>query len=110
MAEETLQERMRKELLEKENWYRTRKDEVEDEESPRKYRKAENKGKKATAGVENINVDERETQNKSKGKDDQEVTSVIFVPHTSNSNLARKLKEKEDTLKEITGNKGKYGK
>ena len=34
-----------------------------------------------------------------------EVTSVLFVPHTTDSNLAKKLREKEETLKEITGNK-----
>ena len=34
-----------------------------------------------------------------------EVTSVLFVPHTTDSNLAKKLREKEETLKEITSNK-----
>ena len=34
-----------------------------------------------------------------------EVTSVLFVPHTTDSNLAKKFREKEETLKEITGNK-----
>ena len=30
---------------------------------------------------------------------------MLFVPHTTDSNLAKKLREKEETLKEITANK-----
>ena len=42
-----------------------------------------------------------------KMKNKQQVKSVIFVPHTRNSGLARDLKEKENKLQEVTGDKVK---
>ena len=36
-----------------------------------------------------------------------EVTSVIFVPHTVDSSLAKKIREREEQLKDVTGNKVK---
>merc|ERR1712208_18216 len=73
LAEETVEERLRKELTEKESWYKDK--DTDEDESPRKKIK----------------------KNK--------IKSVIFIPHTRNSELANVLRENEEDLADITGNK-----
>ena len=98
LAQETAQERARKVLTEKEKWYKEPKDISDDEESPRKFRKVETShGRRRFPG-------------KRKGKQETStgnvaVKSVLFVPHTHNSDLARKLKESEEGIQGITGNR-----
>ena len=79
--------------MEKETWYKdTKHDEPEaDSTSPAKYIKTNSGARKSM---------------KSKplgGK--KKVKSVIFVPHTTNSGLARNLREKENELEKVTGDR-----
>ena len=94
LAKETVHERMLKELTQREDWYKGTKGD-DDEESPRKVRKVEG--------------NQRKKGNMSKKEKEPEVqtTSVLFVPHTTGSNLAKEIRKKEDILKDVTGNKVK---
>ena len=44
---------------------------------------------------------------KDENRKEMDVTSVLFVPHTTNSNLAKEIREREEDLKEITGSRVK---
>ena len=58
----------------------------------------------------NLSQDEdmQEGTEKKKKKPEIEVKSVIFVPQTANSQLAKMLREEEKTLEKITGYRIKY--
>ena len=52
------------------------------------------------------------TENTKKEKENQKhqknnLKSVFFIPHTTNSGLAKALREKENKVEDITGNKVK---
>ena len=76
---------MRKDILEKENWYK-RDVEEDEEETPAKFRKLGEKGERETTGRL------RTTRKFPRGEKEK---SVIFVPHTVGSGLARQLRLKE---------------
>ena len=95
---------MNKEIVEKENWYKTKNDDEDDEmESPSKYLRTDSKLREQscprTGRVPRRHVRKTAVQ--------EEVSSVMFIPHTVGSALAKELKEKENILKEITGDKMK---
>ena len=93
LAEDTVQERLRKELTEKESWY---KDRDEEEESPRKRLKMDTVQPRRSLRLKKI---------KSNKNKKNRIKSVIFIPHTRNSELANVLRENEEKLADITGNK-----
>ena len=104
-AETTVDERLRKQLTEKESWYKNQEDNNEDDEaSPSKYKRLNSLQRSAvlirTPG-------RRSSRRLAKMRNKQQVKSVIFVPHTRNSGLAKDLKEKENKLQEVTGDKVK---
>ena len=76
LAKETLEERMRKELMEKETWFKTRN---EDDESPKKIRRLNMNRKNVRKGKTARKGDQT-------GKEkEMEITSVLFLPHTNKS-------------------------
>ena len=103
-AESTIEERMLKEISEKENWYKVNDDEDDDDEgNPSKYAKTSGWLRAQSAPV--AGRIPRRHGKRFKKKD--QVSSVIFVPHTVGSQLAKDLNEKEEKLKDITGEKVK---
>ena len=103
-AESTLEERMEKEITAKENWYKQKDDDDEDDdqESPKKY--VRNNDRLRAIPSPSKRLPPRSRRMMAKFNKDK-VTSVMFVPHTVNSSLAKTLQEKEIKLKEITGDK-----
>jgi hypothetical protein len=93
-AEETLEARERKKLLEKTNWYKpdTRRKE-EDEASQFKYKPAGCR-KKARKG-RNPNHEGEAVKSNIKG--------VMFIPYTKHSELATRLRENEKGMERMTG-------
>ena len=102
LAETTVETRMRKEILEKENWFKKTDDDDEDDESPAKFRKNNDKSRTTT----NTRTSSRRLPRKT-GTEKDKISTVMFIPHTVDSGLAKILKEKEEKLKEITGEKVK---
>ena len=97
LAETTVELRMRKELLEKETWYKENEGEKEKEDSIKKDNKPQSKP-----------VSWKRTSKRLKRLGDREgVKSVIFIPHTRDSKLATLLRERESKLVETTGDKVK---
>ena len=97
LAQDTVQERARKQLLEKEMWYKEKKDDQQEEESPSKYQR-----------IEGGRISSFPTRGKgSFSKKAGNVKAVLFVPHTQNSELAKRLRENENTLENVTGNRVK---
>ena len=98
-AKHTLKSRVRKKLVERENWYKGKdhqSEESEDEEEETGW-----KGK--------TSYEERNKRRKN-GKNDKErkgegnpVKAVMFVEHTHGSSLAKKLRENEFKMEEMTG-------
>ena len=103
-AESTLEERMEKEIIAKENWYKQKDDDDEDDdqESPKKY--VRNNDRLRAIPSPSRRLPRRSSRMMAKFNKDK-VTSVMFVPHTVNSSLAKTLQEKEIKLNEITGDK-----
>ena len=104
VAHETVDQRLKKQLTERESWYKTREKNEEDEESPSKYRR--------TCASSSSSSRSWRTKLKQKGasKDDDAhppIKSVTFVPHTWDSLLAKELKMKETEMLKITGEKVK---
>ena len=97
LAKDTIDDRMKKELTEKESWYKDKPDQT-DQESPAKIRRL--------APSKTTCSSFRQGKFKKKNKTTKgEIKSVIFVPHTKESNLARELRDKEMKLQEITGDR-----
>ena len=100
MAQETVEERLRKELTEKESWY---KDDNEDNETtPVKFRRLVEGRRLPTASCRTGS-----RRGFQKGQKNKESKSVMFIPHTQNSELARELHEREQKIQDITGDKVK---
>ena len=87
---------MKKKLLEKESWYKNNEDNDEDEnEPPKKFIRIEEK--RVTTTTRKL----RKYRTIRKKKEN--VKTVIFVPHTVGSGLAKELRKSEEKLKNITG-------
>ena len=102
VAQETVDQRLQKQLTERESWYKTKETPNEDEESPRKYRRTCTRSSRSSKSWG--------TRRKRKGtsKEDEEhpqIKSVIFVPHTRDSLLARELRLKETEMFKVTGDR-----
>ena len=100
-AKDTAHMRARKKLLARESWYKERRNQDQESQdeggnSPAKIRKCSG-GKRQRMDQDNI------PRSKEAGKKKVEVKSVMFVPCTENSGLARKLRENEEKMGEMTG-------
>ena len=104
LAQETVEIRLHKDLTERETWYKTKRDREEEEESPSKFRKITGGGRRPSKPWKKTSKKSNLTAEDSKKP---VVKSVIFVPHTQNSELAKELREKETELEKITGDKVK---
>ena len=101
-AKSTLAGRCRKKLLEKETWFKAKRKREDDEEenpreqtSPRKRTRIELKG-----------MDKNKQTDKADSKKEQaqeSVKTVMFVPYTVGSSLAKKMREAESSLQQMTG-------
>ena len=93
LAEDTEDQREKKKLLEKESWYKGNNDENEEEEEhPKKVRI-----------VENVDTVRKLRKHRFVRRKKENVKTVIFVPHTTGSGLAKELRKSEEKMKEITG-------
>ena len=101
LAQQTVTERMKKKLTEKESWYKTDKDNNEDEDdtNPAKYSRT-NSGRRITRSG-----GKKMFKKSSQDGEISKIKSVIFIPHTPNSELSKLLKEKEIELEKVTGDK-----
>ena len=106
-ARTTLKSRVRKKLMEKQTWYKKKKkNEEEDGEeecdankkSPKKHHRREKSEAKHM-------LDKVQEEREGKGQEKSMVKSVIFVPNTENSELARRLREGEEDMLRLTGYK-----
>ena len=93
-AHRTVSLRTRKKLLARESWYKNQ-EKPEAQETPHASKEAENSWKKI---------------NNKKGRQEQDKNSepakaVMFVPFTNGSELAKKLRENESNIKNITKHK-----
>ena len=90
--------RERKKLLGKETWYKNCPE--TDDESPRKFRKTNN--------CTRIPTDDKNNKNKNTNSKDEKISynktikSVMFVPFTRNSELAKRLRNNEENLFNLT--------
>ena len=89
-AAKTLKPRLKKKLLEKTTWYKDRKRDDEEYDG-KKSQKMGCKGGRVR--------DDRKKKKKGKGI----VKAVLFVPYTHGSRLAKRLREAEMKLEELTG-------
>ena len=92
-AQKSAYTREKKKLLSKENWYKNcpeQEQEEEREESPRKYFKSNNQTRIPRTGAD-------------KKLKRTQVKSVMFVPFTKNGELAKQLRENEESLSNLTG-------
>ena len=99
-AKSTIGTRLKKQLLEKENWYKDREDSEEEDTECRHIQRTSRNSLK----ISSWNKKKMKAGNIEKTKKRQTKT-VIFVPHTNNSELAVALREKEGRLEEITGDR-----
>ena len=99
-AASTLSQRYKKKLLEKTNWYRKRKrnEEEEMEEGDKEKRLGNGRGKR----IKREKIKEREMEVKSSQRP---AAAVMFTPYTTNSALAKSMREAEEKLGELTGYK-----
>ena len=95
-AQTTVKDRLEKELIEKESWYKAKED---IEESPTKRIKLNQEPAPNRKTTSNKNY------KKPKNNTNYNIKSVMFVPHTTNSGLAKVLREKEETIENVTGDR-----
>ena len=88
-ASSTVEERLRKNLLERESWYKEPED--TEETSPSKIARTNKSRRLAMPQGKGRSVMKRK-QTRTKNKD---IKSVVFIPHTKNSVLAKELRTKE---------------
>ena len=106
LAETTVKERLEKQLTERETWYKqTPVDDDDDEDSPRKRMRTTAPLKKDLETSLTCRRGKGRKYQKNTGRKD--IKSVIFVPHTKDSGLAKILREKEEKIVEVTGDRVK---
>ena len=108
LAATTLGARVKKKLIEKTTWYKSkRKEKVEMlekdmiGENGAKLKKVHNR----KLGVQKSNVEKTSESNNNKNKTPK---TVIFIPYTKNSQLAKLLRDNERKMTEITGMSVKF--
>ena len=95
-AEETLEERNRRKLTENVTWFR---EENEEEEDEQKQKRKEAEG--AWSQWRKVNKKRKRIQNSIEIDGKKKIMSVLFVQHTERSALAKKLREKLETLEKV---------
>ena len=91
-AQSTLVQRCRKKLMEKTTWYKKRKrGEQEDED------------KEKEIGVKPKRFKNMKEEKRNPKKQQEKAKAVLFTPYTNHSELAKKLREAEEKLEELTG-------
>ena len=95
-AKETLKPRIKKKLLQKTTWYKTKPRDEKENNIAGKIGGDEIRSKRSNLGLKKGRI---EKQGNTKSK----IKAVIFVPFTEGSKLARKMKEAEDNLEKVTG-------
>ena len=96
-AEETIEERTTKKLIESTTWYKDREQEEEDPEDKMKRR---NDKENSWSGERKVNKKrKRVTEIEVEGK--KKIMSVVFVPHTYKSELAKRLRERLEKLEKL---------
>ena len=106
LAQETVDSRLEKQLTERESWYKERLNEDEDDEDPensKKFKKMNIAGRKPSKNWRTRNIRKHGSESSTR----PQVKSVIFVPFTRNSDLAKNLRTKENEIYNITGDKVK---
>ena len=101
-AKSTLGQRCKKKLTDKKTWYkskRKREDGDEFEDEPREKENEESRHKKKRQKTEK--KDEKPSKNKSQPR----IKAVLFCPFTPGSILAKRLREAENSLNDLTGYK-----
>ena len=99
LAEHTLASRVKKDLIERENWYKTENTPVSMEES--------NTNSIMEGRIPKISWKRGKKRLQRITGEKKEVKSVIFIPHTKGSELATQLRDRETRLQEVTGDKVK---
>ena len=100
-ASSTVEERLKKDLLEKESWYKEPED--TEETSPSKIVRTNESRRLAMPSSKGKSV----TKRKRKEVMNKDIKSVVFIPHTKDSILAKELRNKELEIQKITGNRMK---
>ena len=93
-ASQTLEEREKKKLIERETWY-----------LPRKSQEEEQEGRKFRIGKRRLPKIKRKPDQKQEGEKESLIKAVMFAPCTVGSKLTKELKESENTLGQSTGAK-----
>ena len=99
LAETTVESRMKKDLLEREMWYKSKQEEEQ--------------GQQGKTTVPEKSKQPLPWKRSGKGKrlkrlgDNKELKSIIFIPHIRDSKLATILRERETKLAETTGDRVK---
>ena len=102
LAEHTVESRLRKDLLEKETWYKNdNKDDDAEDQAVKKIHTSKTPSSRPTAWKR------KGKRLKRLGGEKAQIKSVLFIPHTANSELATVLRDRENKLYETTGEKVK---
>ena len=96
-SKETLESRVRKKLLESTNWYRREKNESDEDEEKEKLKNRQGTWKewRTTKGKKKTNLKSMEIEGKVK------IMSVIFEPHTTRSELAKRWRNRLEIFEKI---------
>ena len=107
LAQETVDDRLQKELTERESWYKPKKDDQEDDDEQKIFSNHSSSSRASTTS-RRWRSSRRSKKPTTSGNGDQpKIRSVIFIPHTPNSELAKELRNKENEMYKITGDKMK---
>ena len=90
----TIKKRNKKKLSEKKNWFKKKEMCEEEREEKRKEDRERTR-------------DEDETQSRTHPPTKEEPRSVIFIPYTPNSRLAKEMRQVEEMMQTLTGTKFK---
>ena len=99
-AKSTLAKRCRKKLLEKANWFKAKRKREDDHQEERKA----SPKKRIRLGHQDRDQEQIQDRNKDNTNSMKEnVKAVMFVPFTEGSALAKRMREAESNLQEMTG-------
>ena len=104
-GESTLQERMNKRLLESTSWFREEERESQDIEAEKTIYKEENSAWRNRKSIKTGGRSNKKKLIEINGK--EKVMSVIFVPHTTNSELAKNMRSKLEAIENVSNIKVK---
>ena len=100
-AASTLKQRMRKKLLDPVNWYKTRREDPKTEEDDEEEKGPQSRRRKRKERDEEPEIE------KSKKLRQEDPKTVLFIPYTNGSELAKLLRDAELDMEKTTGYKVK---